>query len=52
MLKRHRSGWFAPGALSALQKFKVKSLDHLLVTLTNCGPSVGERVGNENSNSN
>ena len=30
-----------------LQKYKVKSLDLFFVILTNCGSSVGERVGNQ-----
>jgi hypothetical protein len=35
MLKSNRSGWFAAGALCALQKYKVKRLDLFFVTLAN-----------------
>jgi hypothetical protein len=44
------SGLFALGAMSALQKYKVKRLDLFFVTVTNS--FLGERVGNQNSNSN
>jgi hypothetical protein len=35
MLQSHGSGWLTPGALSALQKFKVKRLELSFVMLTN-----------------
>jgi hypothetical protein len=50
MIQSHGSGLFAPGALSALQKSKVKRLDLFFVTLANS--FLRERVGNKNSNSN
>jgi hypothetical protein len=39
------SGLFAPGAMSTLQKYKVKKIDLFAVTLTNS--FLGERVGNK-----
>jgi hypothetical protein len=50
MLQSNGSGWFAPGALSALQKYKVKRLDLFFVMLANS--FLRERVGNKNFNSN
>jgi hypothetical protein len=41
----HGSGLFAPGATSALQKYKVKKIDLFSVTVTNS--FLGERVGNK-----
>jgi hypothetical protein len=44
------SGLFAPAAMFALQKYKVKKIDLFSVTVTNSFPR--ERVGNKkNSNS-
>src|SRR5256885_2221858 len=39
------SGLFAPAAMSALQKYKVKKIDLFSVTVTNS--FLGERVGNK-----
>ena len=50
MLQSNGSGWFAPGALSALQKYKVKRLDLFFVMFANS--FLRERVGNKNFNSN
>ena len=41
----HGSGLFAPGSMSALQKYKVKEIDLFSVTVTNS--SLGERAGNK-----
>ena len=41
----HGSGLFKPGALTALQKYKVKRIDLFSVTVTNS--FLGERVGNK-----
>src|SRR4030095_13291530 len=39
------SGLFAPGAMSALQKYNVKKIDLFSVTVTNS--FLGERIGNK-----
>jgi hypothetical protein len=41
----HGSGLFAPGAMSALQKYKVKKIDLFSLTVTNS--FLRERVGNQ-----
>jgi hypothetical protein len=45
MPKSHGSSRFALGAMSALQKYKVKKIDLSSVTVTNS--FLGERVGNK-----
>jgi hypothetical protein len=45
MFQSHGSGFFASGATSALQKYKVKRLDLFFVVLTNS--LLGERVRNK-----
>jgi hypothetical protein len=45
MLPSYGSGLFAPGAMSALQKYKVKKIDLFSVTVTNS--FLGERIGNQ-----